>query len=140
MGISSMQRQLPKRSGANTVEFALIATAFFTFVLGLTEVGRGIMITHLLTNAARVGCRTGIIENTTTAQIQTAVTNSLSTQGISGQSTSVQVNDNSADASTAQPGDEITVTVTVPASKVTWLPGGQYLKGNLSGHFTLRRE
>jgi len=98
------------------------------------------MVTHLLTNAARVGCRTGVVENTTTAQITTAVVNSLTQQGVSGDSTSVQVNDNSVDASTAKAGDEITVTVSVPVSKVTWLPGGQYLKGNLSGQFTLRRE
>jgi Flp pilus assembly protein TadG len=135
-----MRRQLPKRSGANTVEFAIIAPVFFIFILGLIEVGRGIMVTHLLTNAARVGCRTGIIPNTSTLQIKTAVVNSLNTQGVTSESTTVDVNDNVADASTAKQGDEITVVVKVPVSKVTWLPGGQYLHGNLSGQFTLRRE
>ena len=135
-----MSRKLPRRSGANTVEFAVIAPVFFMFILGLIEVGRGIMVVHLLTNAARVGARTGVIEGTSTAQIKTAVVNSLNQQGIASETTTVQVNDGSADASTANAGDEITVKVSVPVSQVTWLPGGQYLSGNISGQFTLRRE
>jgi Flp pilus assembly protein TadG len=135
-----MRRQRQKRWAANTVEFAVIAPTFFLFILGLVEVGRGIMVTHLLTNAARVGCRTGVISNTSTAQITTAVNNSLTSQGVNNDTVSVQVNDGSADASTAQSGDEITVSVSVPVSKITWLPGGQYLHGNLTGQFTLRRE
>ena len=135
-----MSRRNPKRTGANTVEFAVIAPVFFMFILGLIEVGRGIMVVHLLTNAARVGARTGVIEGTSTAQITTAVNNSLTQQGITSDTVSVQVNDGSADASTANAGDEITVKVSVPVSKVTWLPGGQYLHGNISGQFTLRRE
>jgi hypothetical protein len=52
----------------------------------------------------------------------------------------VQVNDATADASTAQSGDEITVIVTIPASSVSWLPGSTYLNLNLYGQYTLRRE
>jgi Flp pilus assembly protein TadG len=133
-------RRSKKRSGASTVEFAMVAPVFFLFILGIIEVGRGIMVTHLLTNAARVGCRTGVIQNTSTQQITAAVVNSLSQQGIRSEVTTVQVNDGVADASTAKAGDEITVRVTVPVSRITWLPGGQYLKGNLAGQFTLRRE
>jgi Flp pilus assembly protein TadG len=135
-----MSQRTPKRPGANTVEFAIIAPVFFMFVLGLIEVGRGIMVVHLLTNAARVGARTGVIEGTSTAQIKTAVVNCLNQQGISAETTTVQVNDGSADASTANAGDEITVLISIPVSKVTWLPGGQYLNGTISGQFTLRRE
>jgi Flp pilus assembly protein TadG len=133
-------RRAPKRRGATTVEFAMVCPVFFLFVLGIIEVGRGLMVTHLLTNAARVGCRTGILQNQSTQQITTAVVNSLSQQGIRSEVTTVQVNDGVADASTAKSGDEITVIVSVPVGKVTWLPGGQFLKGNLSGQFTLRRE
>jgi hypothetical protein len=93
-----------------------------------------------LTNAARQGCRTGIVEGTTTSQITTAVTSLLQSQGISSDTVTVHVNDGSADASTAQAGDEITVVVKVPASKVTWLPSLLFLNGNLTGQYTLRRE
>jgi Flp pilus assembly protein TadG len=129
-----------QRSGATTVEFAMVCPVFFLFIFGIIEVGRGIMVAHLLTNAARVGCRAGVIQNTSTQQITTAVVNTLSQQGIRSEVTTVQVNDGTADASTAKSGDEITVKVSVPVSRITWLPGGQYLNGNLSGQFTLRRE
>jgi Flp pilus assembly protein TadG len=113
---------------------------FFAIVLGIIEVGRGIMAIHMLNNAARAGCRAGVIEGRATSDITTAVTNILTAQGMTSEGVSVQVNDGSADASTAQAGDEITVKVSVPASKITWVPGGTYLCGNLSGQYTLRRE
>ena len=54
------------------VEFAIIAPVFFVFVLGLVELGRGLMVQHLLTNAARQGCRLGVIEGKTYTDIQNA--------------------------------------------------------------------
>jgi hypothetical protein len=35
---------------------------------------------------------------------------------------------------------EITVVITIPVSRCTWLPGGEFLSGNLSGQYTMRRE
>jgi Flp pilus assembly protein TadG len=112
----------------------------FILVLGIIEVGRGIMVIHVLTNAARVGARVGAIEGTSTSTITSAVTANLAPAGISSDTVTVQVNDGSADASTAQAGDEITVKVSVSASSVTWVPGGQHLQGTLSGQYSLRRE
>ena len=132
-------RRKPRR-GAAAVEFAIVAPVLFAVVLGIIEVGRGLMVIHLLNNAARAGCRVGVIEGKATSDITTAVTNVLSAQGVTAEGVTVQVNDGSADASTAQSGDEITVLVSIPASKVTWVPGGSYLRGNLSGQYTLRRE
>jgi Flp pilus assembly protein TadG len=122
------------------VEFALVSVIFFAILLGLVEVGRGLMVAHLLSNAARLGARAGVVEGQSTANITTVVTNALTAQGISSESITVQVNDGSTDASAANAGDEITVTVTVAVSKVTWLPTGSFLSGNLSGQYTLARE
>jgi Flp pilus assembly protein TadG len=130
----------PKRRGASIVEFAVVAPILFVFILGIIEVGRALMATHLLTNAARQGCRAAIVGSTSTSQITTAVVNSLQNQGISNDTVNVQVNDGTTDASTAKSNDEITVTVSVPASKVTWLPSVLFLKGSISGQYTLRRE
>jgi Flp pilus assembly protein TadG len=130
----------PQRWGAHVVEFAVVAPVMFLVILGMIEIARGLMVTHLLTNAARQGCRVGVIEGTSTSQITTVVTNTLKNQGISSDTVTVQVNDGSADASTAQAGDEITVVVSVPVGKVSWLPFSNYLSGNLSGKYTLRRE
>jgi hypothetical protein len=93
-----------------------------------------------MNNAARQGCRVGIIEGKSTADITAAVKSALSAQGINAEVATVQVNDATADASTARAGDEITVTVTVPVANVTWPPGGQFLKGSIAGRYTLRRE
>jgi Flp pilus assembly protein TadG len=131
---------LSGRPGVTAVEFAIVAPALFVVILGIFELGRGIMAIHALTNAARVGCRVGAIEGTSTSTITSAVTANLTAAGISSDTVTVQVNDGSADASTAKANDEITVKVTVPASSITWVPGGQHLTGTLSGQYTLRRE
>jgi Flp pilus assembly protein TadG len=110
--------------------------------MGIVEVGRAFMVQHLLTNAAREGCRKGVLPGWSTAQITGVVNNALSADGISGDVATVQVNDGAVDASTANSGDEITVKITVPASKISWIPGTSYLPGNanLSSQYTLRRE
>jgi Flp pilus assembly protein TadG len=128
------------RSGATAVEFSFIAPALFIVVFGMIELGRGIMVVHLLTNAARHGCRVGVLSGKGNSDIQTAVDSTLSPIGISRDTITVQVNDGTADASTAKSGDELTVKVSVPVASVTWLPGGTHLSGNLTGQYTLRRE
>ena len=45
-----------------------------------------------------------------------------------------------ADASTAQAGNEIVVSVSLPVSTFTWLPFSGYLSGSLTGVYSLRRE
>lgn len=100
-----------KRRGATLVEFAIVISIFFVFVLGLVEIGRAFMASHLLTNAARAGCRQGIVEGQTTANITATVNSLLSSQGISGTTVTVQVNGAVADASTANANDNLTVTV-----------------------------
>src|SRR5262245_45885006 len=133
-------RKLPSRAGATTVEFGIVVSIFFVFVLGLVEVGRGFMASHLLANAARVGCRQGILQNQSTATITSAVNGLLSTQGIQGATTTVQVNGTVADASTAMSNDDITVIVSAPVANLTWVPITRFLSGNLSGTYTLRKE
>jgi Flp pilus assembly protein TadG len=129
-----------RRIGATTVEFAVISPVIFLFVFGLIELARGIMVMHLLTNAARNGCRVGIIEGKSNQDITTAVNNTLTATGISGDSITVYVNDNNGDTVNAQPGDEVTVRVLVPVANVSWVPVPNYLIGNLQGKYTLRRE
>jgi Flp pilus assembly protein TadG len=128
------------RRGATAVEFAIISPVIFMLVLGLVEFGRGLMVQHLLNNAARQGARVGTIEGKATSDITTAVTNALQGQSTTGITTTVTVAGAVADASTANAGDEITVSVSLPVSTFTWLPFSQYLTGNLTGVYSLRRE
>lgn len=130
------------RRGTSAVEFALVAPLFFMMVLGIIEIGRGIMVTHLLTHAARVGCRKAITGAYTSTQVQTEVVNTLTSLGISGETVTILVNDSSGTALTSSTpsGTEITVSISVPVSQVTWVPGGGFLKSNLFGQFTMRKE
>ena len=91
-------------------------------------------------NAAQLGCRAGIIEGQTTANIQTVVTNALTATGVHEETTTVQVNDGSADASTAVAGDEITISVKVPVSSICWVPITRFPGVSLQGQYTMRRE
>lgn len=129
-----------RRQGTTVVESAIVIPVFFVFVFGLVEIGRAFMAGHLLTNAARVGCRQGVLSNATTSDITAAVDAALAQQGINGYTTTVAVNGVTADASGAQSTDEISVSISVPVSKITWLAGGNLLKGSLTGRYTLRRE
>jgi hypothetical protein len=109
-------------------------------ILGTIELARGLMVRHILTNAARQGCRVGILPGNGNTQITAAANSTLTPLGISGDSISVQVNDGTKDAANANTGDEVTVTVSVPVSSVTWIPGWRYLGTSLSGRYTLRKE
>jgi Flp pilus assembly protein TadG len=122
------------------VEFAVVAPVFFLLVLGMIELGRGIMVRHMLTNAARVGCRVGVLEGKGNSDVSAAVNSTLQIVGMSGDSITITVNDGSGDVRNANPDDEVTVVVSVPVSGVTWVPGGKYLSGNLTSQFTLRKE
>jgi Flp pilus assembly protein TadG len=136
-------RPVGRRRAASSVEFAFVASIFFVFLLGLVELSRALMVKHTLTNAARKGCRIGVVEGTAYTDISNAVLNDLAAQGITGDSIAVQVNDvtDTSTTFTANPGDEVTVKVTVSTDAVSWLPATKFVTGGtLVGKYTLRRE
>jgi Flp pilus assembly protein TadG len=122
---------------------AFVAPVFFLLVLGIFEFGRALMVGELLTEAARRGCRQGVIEGTSSAAIKQTVSDYLTSVGINGASAGVSVNDQPVDQVDVQSYPaytEITVIVTVPASSVSWVPTW-FLSGlTLQGQFTMRRE
>jgi Flp pilus assembly protein TadG len=120
----------------------MVAPVFFLMVLGMIEFGRAFMVNELLTEAARQGCRQGILEGTTSATIKQSAVNYLASVGINGETAGVMINDAPADTVEAQnmPAyTEITVVVSVPASSVTWVPPW-FLSGTISAQYTMRRE
>jgi Flp pilus assembly protein TadG len=138
--LRTSERVSSKRRAATAVEFAVIAPLLFLVFLGIIEVGRGLLVIHLLNNASEAGCRVGIVEGQNTANIKSAVVTALTNAGISGDSVSVLINDGSSDASTAVAGDEITVISKVPVSSISWVPVPKFLSGSLQGQYTMRRE
>ena len=134
--------QRPIHRAASTVEFAVVAPLFFLIVLGLIEIGRACMVTELLTEAARRGCRAGVIEGTGSTAIQQTATTYLTNVGINGESANVYVNDvpaGSTNVQTMPAYTEITVVVTVPIANVAWTPLW-FVPGSLAGQYTMRRE
>lgn len=129
------------RRAAAAVEFAIVAPLLFVIILGTIEFGRMMMVLELLNNAARNGARLGVVSGNDTAAVQQAVTDTLTSTSVSGATSTVQVNGTSADVNTAATGDTITVTVSVPASSVSWLPSALFLGGKtLTSTASMRHE
>jgi len=119
---------------------ALIAPVLFLIIFGLFEISFGYMVHHLIQDAARQGCRAGIRYKSTNAAVLSTVNTLINAEHIKGATTTVLVNNVAADVSAAKTGDQITVKITVPASKVTFFPTTGYLKGNLTVLCTMRHD
>jgi Flp pilus assembly protein TadG len=143
-GTEPVLRRRPNRDrrGAALVEFAIVTPVLLVLVLGMIEVGRAVMVTEVLTYAARMGARTGAISSGSTANAKTAANAVLTDSGITGATVNVFVNgSNLTDASAAKSGDQIAVSVTIPYANVTWLSNPEYLDGKtLSGRVVMRKE
>jgi Flp pilus assembly protein TadG len=129
--------------GASAVEFAIVAPVFFMIVLGMVEMGRAFMVLEQLTEAARRACRVAVVDGTSSATIKQTAVDYLTGVGIKGETASISINDQPLDtveAMNTPSYTEITVVITVPVASCTWLPGGLFLSGNLSGQYTMRRE
>src|SRR5262245_5200786 len=110
-------------------------------VLGIIEFGRAMMVLEVLSDAARSGCRVATLSGSDNSAVNAAVTSALTSGSVSGATTTIDVNGAQTNVSTASTGDAITVSVSVPADSVSWLPVQRYLTGRtLSGSVTMRRE
>jgi Flp pilus assembly protein TadG len=138
---SSLPAKASRRRGAAVVEFALVGSLLVLLIFGMIELGRAIMVLQLLNNAARHGCREGALPEKSTNDIGVAVGTFLEDAGIANAHITVRVNDADGEASTADTGDAISVSVSVSASDISWLPSARYL-GNmqLASTVVMRRE
>ena len=119
------------------MEFAVVAPVFFLLVFGMIEYGRMVMVYQVLTNASREGARVAVLDGATTASVTAQVNTYLSNGTITGATVTVTPNP----PSTAEFGDPVTVTVSIPFSQVSWLPSPMYLGGKtLTSSMVMRRE
>ena len=131
------------RRGAAAVEFAIIAPVFFLLILGMIEIGRGVMVQQIITNASREGARLAVLPGTTSQEVIERVDGILNSSGISGAIT--EILNESGSPMTPQDiayGEVLKVVVTVPFSSVSWLPGAdKYLAdADLTASTTMRGE
>jgi Flp pilus assembly protein TadG len=115
----------PRRRGAALLEFAVVVPVLILLVFGMLEFGRVMMVQQVLTNAAREGCRKATLPGSSSSDVTTVVNKYLTSSGISG----ANAPSVSPDPSTANAGDAITVTVSVPFNNVSWLPVPLFLGG-----------
>ena len=133
--LSQLRRR--NRRGAAAVEFAVVAPVFFLLIFGMIEYGRLVMVQQVLTNAAREGARVGVLDNSTTAEVNSAVNSYLTSSKIN--SATITVNPNP--PSSATYGNPVTVTVSVPFNQVSWLPSPMFLGGTtMTATSVMRRE
>lgn len=135
--IRSSKRLLAKhRRGVAAVEFAIVAPVFFLLVVGFIELGRGLMVQQVLTNASRVGARQAIALHTSASEVETVTKEYATGASVSGVSVSV-----SPDPSAATAGDEITVRVSIPYADVTWIPSPWFMGATtLEAESIMRKE
>ena len=122
--------------GTSAVEMALVAPLLIALIMGQLESSRLGMVAQLLTTAAREGCRVAVINGNTQAKVQTRVNAVLAGSGIS-----VGTVTPTSGWATANTGEPITITFSVPYSQVSWLPTPYYLKtATVTASATMNRE
>ena len=133
-------REASRRAGASTVEMALVAPVLFLIVFGVFEIAFAYMVHHQIQDAARQGCRAAICYGKTSTDVLSKVNTLLAAEHITGATTTILVNNAAADVSTATAGDQISVQIKVPASKVTMFPTHGFLSGQLTALCTMRHN
>ena len=122
--------------GTSAVEMALVAPLLIALIMGQLESSRLGMVAQLLTTAAREGCRVAVVNGKTQANVQDRVNAVLDGSGIS-----VGTVTPTSGWETANTGDPIKITFSVPYSQVSWLPTPYYLKtATVAVSATMNRE
>ena len=138
-----------RRRGAALVEMALVLPIFVSVTLGIIEFGRAMMVSQLVTNAAREGARLGSLDGTTNSEIEADIRSFLQgSANVAGGSVSVTITitpatgnpDPANNVSLANVRDEVNVAVAIPFNAVSFIDGN-YLDGkNITGSATMRHE
>jgi Flp pilus assembly protein TadG len=149
--VSGIRKEVLQRRAAAAVELALVVPLLAAIVIGMFEFSRGMMAKGTLCNAARKGCRTGILRQYGNTAIFNDAVNIMRDNGYdaskfnppppSGSGTgtpigsvTITVIDPSGntldDALDAPPGSKVTVQVSIPVSSVTWATTW-FLSGNI---------
>jgi len=137
------------RRGVAVVEMALVLPLFFTIVLGIIEFGRALMVSQLVTNAAREAARRAVLNGATNASIDHWIRDYLSTTlniepdviDVSITVTPAQGNpDPENQLENALTGDLCTIRVAVPFDQVSFLPARYLIGKELTAQSSMRHE
>jgi Flp pilus assembly protein TadG len=125
------------RPGIVCVELAVVLGFLTALVVGMLEISRALQVRQVLTDAARKGCRTGILHQYGNSDIISDATNILRDNGFDATkfnptaspplgSITIAVTDPSgttlSDSLDAPQGSTVSVQVAIPASSIRWVP------------------
>jgi Flp pilus assembly protein TadG len=99
---------------------AFVLGLLILLVFGIIEMGRAIMVNQVITNAAREGARRAVISGATDEQVQSRISKYLADAGITGYSSTIEVDGSAASLSTASSHAQVGVAVSVPYSDVSF--------------------
>ncbi len=134
-GTRAGRRRL-SRFGVAATEFAVVAPLFFLLVIGMIELGRGLMVQQVLINASRVGAREAITVGSTTTDVQTVVQDYAASVSVPGVLVTV-----TPDPAAAAAGTMVTVSTSVAYNDISWLAAPWFLSGQtLTADSSMRKE
>jgi Flp pilus assembly protein TadG len=122
-----------RRAGGAAAELALLAPFMVAIMLGMFEIGRGLMVKQTLGAAARKGCRTGILGQYGNSDIINDATNIMRDAGFDTTrfnpptigAITITVTDPNGntlpDSLDAPTGSTVSVQVTIPVSSIKWV-------------------
>jgi hypothetical protein len=98
-----------------------------TLIFGTLELGRGVMVQHILEEAARAGCGVACLEGAKTKDVTDIIDQAMDAARISGYTVTLDPDP----PSKSDFLDPITVSVSVPYGEVTWLPKFWFMEGTV---------
>lgn len=114
------------RKGSAVVEFAIVFPLFLLLIVGAIDFGRAISVQYKLTEAARSGCRVYTVKNELTRQdAEEAVEAVMSTADLS----EYKVEFDPPASAAIKHLEPVTVTVSIPYDRVSWLRSSGFLPG-----------
>ena len=106
----------PSRRGLSVIEAAIVFPLLLLILIGVIEYAWMMLKNQEIKNAARHGARIAVREISTNAQVSTAIGTLMTSAGMGG--SGYVVNLNPLDVSTVEPGNTITVSITVPYANI----------------------
>lgn len=147
------RRRAPRRRAAATAEFAVVIPVLLTFMLGIIEIGRLVMVAQVDTNAAREAARYAAQGGANTATVDAYTRNYLTAAGIKDATNAgavavaVEFQSGGGWAATPDPsalpvGTPIRVTVSTNFNHQSWLPTRFFVGNNtqVQGVAIMRKE
>ncbi len=139
---NSRSQQRNCRTGATTIEMAMVAPFVFFLIFASVEFSRMMMIKQALTNAAREGARRASLVTAQNSDVADAVVRDMlgPTMQHADDPDILFVKFDYPNGSNAQSGDRITAQVSVNCSDVSWAAGPFFGQARISSMASMVRE